>query len=180
MNPVGQVNHLWTEGLNKYDRINLYLMRTFLTDIIPKIQKYSQQLDNLTLLTHQHWVVLDDIQTSKDVYIFRLNNELLISQSGRVEKAKWEYLGSNSILIDRINGSYLFKHGFFDENVLALKVDGMNEYAILVNESKYGGELNSLSSILDFLQRKYVDSTTKSAVPQPKKQEFSSLSNRQR
>lgn len=147
-------------------------MKTFLADLIPKIQKYSQQLDNLTLLTNQHWVVFDDVQSSKDVYIFRSNNELLISQSGRVEKAKWEYLGSNSILIDRGDGSYLFKHGFFDENVLALKIDGRNEYAILINETKYGGEFNSLSSISDFLQKKYVNSATQSSPVQSRKIEY--------
>jgi hypothetical protein len=76
-------------------------MRTFISDIIPRIQKFSQKLDNLTLLTNQHWVVIDDIDNTKNVYIFRHNNELLISQNGKVEKAKWEYLGNNSLLIDR-------------------------------------------------------------------------------
>lgn len=63
-------------------------MKTFIADIIPRIQKYSQKLDNLTLLTNQHWVVVDEITNSKTVYIFRPNNELLISKNGKVEKAK--------------------------------------------------------------------------------------------
>ena len=73
-------------------------MRTYISDIIPRIQKFSQKLDNLTLLTNQHWVVIDDIDNTKNVYIFRQNNELLISQNGKVEKAKWEYLGHNSLI----------------------------------------------------------------------------------
>ena len=73
-------------------------MRTYISDIIPRIQKFSQKLDNLTLLTNQHWVVIDDIYKAKIVCIFRQNNELLISQNGKVEKAKWEYLGHNSLL----------------------------------------------------------------------------------
>ncbi len=63
-------------------------MRTFIADIIPKIQRFSQQLDNITLLTNQHWVVIDGIQEGKSVYIFRINGELIISTNGRVEKAK--------------------------------------------------------------------------------------------
>jgi hypothetical protein len=98
-------------------------MKTFISDLIPKLQRFSQKLDNLTLLTNQHWVVIDDISNNKNIYIFRANNDLLISQNGKVEKAKWEYLGNNSLLIDRKDESYLFKHGFFDENILALKVD---------------------------------------------------------
>lgn len=132
-------------------------MRTYISDIFPRIQKFSQKLDNLTLLTNQHWVVIDDIDNTKNVYIFRHNNELLISQNGKVEKAKWEYLGNNSLLIDRKDESYLFKHGFFDENILALKIDSKDEYAFLVNETKFDKELNSSASVIDFLSKKYIE-----------------------
>lgn len=131
-------------------------MKTFIADIIPKIKQYSHKLDNLTMLTNQHWVVVDEMSNSKYVYIFRNNSELLIAQDGKVEKGKWEYLGNNSILIERKVGSYLFRHGFFDENVLALKVDGKEEYAFLVNENKYGGELNSIDKIFSFLESNYL------------------------
>lgn len=132
-------------------------MRTFLTDIFPKIQRFSNKLDNLTLLTNQHWVSIDDILSTKTIYIFRTNNELLISENGKVEKAKWEHLGNKSILIDKSNDSYLFKQGFLDENVLALKVDTSKEYAVFVNENKYDGELNSFQKVKDFLTLKYFD-----------------------
>jgi hypothetical protein len=131
-------------------------MKTFVADIIPRIQRYSQKLDNLTLLTNQHWVVLDELGQSRTVYIFRQTNELLISTNGKVEKAKWEYLGQNSILIDLKDQSYLFRHGFFDENVLALKIDSKEEYAVLINESKYQGELNSIAAVINFLNQKYL------------------------
>jgi hypothetical protein len=131
-------------------------MKTYLADIIPKIKRYSEKLDNLTLLTNQHWVVIDELQNSKFVYIFRNNFELLISQNGKVEKGKWEYLGNNSLLIERKDDSYLFRHGFFDSNILALKVDGRDEYAFLVNENNYGGDLNSIEKVLNFLETKYL------------------------
>jgi hypothetical protein len=131
-------------------------MRTYVADIIPKIQRFSQKLDNLTMLTNQHWVVLDELEQSKTVYIFRNNGELLIAIDGKVEKAKWEYLGANSILIDLKEQSYLFRHGFFDENILALKIDSKEEYAVLVNESKYQGELNSIKAVINFLNDNYL------------------------
>ncbi len=136
-------------------------MKTFISDLIPKLQRFSQKLENLTLLTNQHWVVIDDISNNKNVYIFRANNDLLISQNGKVEKAKWEYLGNNSLLIDRKDDSYLFKHGFFDENVLVLKVDSKDEYAFLINENKYDGELNSIEHVIDFLTKKYIEPQTR-------------------
>lgn len=132
-------------------------MRTYISEIIPRIQNFSQKLDNLTLLTNQHWVVIDDIDNEKNVYIFRQNSDLLISKNGKVEKAKWEYLGHNSLLIDRKDESYLFKHGFFDENILALKIDSSDEYVFLVNESKFEKELNSSLRVIEFLNRKYIE-----------------------
>lgn len=139
-------------------------MKTFLADIFPKIQRFSSKLDNLTMLTNQHWVSIDEILSTKTVYIFRTNNELLISKNGKVEKAKWEYLGNKSLLIDMDTDSYLFKHGFFDENVLALKVDSSEEYAVFVNENRYEGELNSIDKVLDFLNRKYLEPSIKKTI----------------
>lgn len=133
-------------------------MKTFLLDIIPRIQRYSQKLDNLTVLTNKHWVVIDEELNRKVVFIFReKENQLLISENGKIEKGFWEYLGNSSLLIDRKDGSYLFKHGFIDDTVLALKVDGKDEYALLVNEHKFDNQLNSLPAILQFLNKTYSD-----------------------
>jgi hypothetical protein len=75
-------------------------MRTYIADIIPKLQKFSQRLDDLTRLTNQHWVSLGDIDQTKRVFIFRPNNQLLISDNGIVEKGSWEYLGNQTLLMD--------------------------------------------------------------------------------
>ncbi len=143
-------------------------MRTYITDIIPKIQRFSQKLDNLTLLMNQHWVAIDDIENTKSVYIFRENNELLIALNGRVERAKWEYLGFNSLLVERGKDSFLFKHGFFDENILALKLDSKNEYVLLVNETKFNLEINSIDSINQFLEEKYLNSGNRDIISKEK------------
>ncbi len=139
-------------------------MKTFISDIIPSLQRFSKKLDDLTLLTNQHWVAIDDISNNKNVYIFRNNNDLLISQNGKVEKAKWEYLGNNSLLIDKKDECYLFKHGFFDENILALKIDSKDEYAFLINENKYDGDLNSIDRVIDFLTKKYIEPQTRKNI----------------
>lgn len=135
-------------------------MRTFIADIIPKIQRFSQRLDDLTKLTNQHWVSLGDIDQTKRVFIFRANNQLLISDNGIVEKGSWEYLGNQSLLLDTKSESYLLKHGFFDENVIALKLDSTDSYAFFVNETKYHGELNNIGDVLKFLENKYLKNRT--------------------
>lgn len=132
-------------------------MKTYVADIIPKIQRFSKRLDDLTKLVNQHWVSIGDINESKTVYIFRSHNQLLISVNGRVEKGSWEYLGNQSLLLESTSGSYLLKHGFFDENVIALKLDSTEAYVFFVNETKYHSELNSISDILDFLEKSYLN-----------------------
>lgn len=132
-------------------------MKTYIADIIPRIKKFSQKLDDLTILSNQHWVSIGEIDQSKIVYIFRTNNQLLISNNGIVERGKWEYLGNQSLLLETSEGSYLMKHGFFDENIIALKLDSTDKYAFFVNESKFTGELNSINDVLRFLTFKYLN-----------------------
>ncbi len=131
-------------------------MKSYFSDIIPKIKRYSQQLDNISLLTNKHWVVIDELRNSKIVFIFRANSELIISQNGKAERGRWEYLDNNTLLIDRKDDLFLFRHGFLDSTILALKVDGKEEYTFLVNETKYQADLNSIEKVSSFLGSKYL------------------------
>lgn len=51
----------------------------------------------------------------------------------------------------------MFKHGFYDENIIVLKIDGKDEYAFLVNEVEYEKELNTIYAISEFLKNKYLN-----------------------
>ena len=151
-------------------------MKTYIADIIPRIQRFSKRLDDLTKLTNQHWVSLGDINQAKRVYIFRANNQLLISENGRVEKGSWEYLGNQSLLLETKDGNYLLKHGFFDDNVIALKLDSTDSYAFFVNETRYNGDLNNISDILRFLDNKYLKNNSGSELgSQGKPAEFENI-----
>lgn len=130
-------------------------MKTFTLDIINKLKYFSKKLDEETLLINQHWIVLDEQNNNKLVYIFRSNGVLLISNNGLVDKGKWENLGNKSLLIDISNKSYLFRHGFFDDSVLALKIDGKNEYWILLNEVKFPKKLKNIEQLTLHLRNKY-------------------------
>jgi hypothetical protein len=117
--------------------VNLFKGKEFL---IKEIHVKSKGILSLQKHFHraEHWVVIDEETDIKVVFIFREEgNQLLISSDGKIEKGTWEYLGNNSILIDRKDGSFLFKHGFIDDYILALKIDGKDEYALLVNEIKF-------------------------------------------
>jgi hypothetical protein len=81
-------------------------------------------------------------------------------------------LGNQSLLIETKEKSYLLKHGFFDENVIALKLDSTDNYIFFVNETKFHKELNTINDILVFLENKYLKTNH-----QQEKNEFKKYSN---
>ncbi|APY09880.1 hypothetical protein BWZ22_00865 [Seonamhaeicola sp. S2-3] len=137
-------------------------MKAYFSNVIPKIKQFSKKLDDLTLLKNQNWVLIDESSDTKNVFIFRDKNQVLISKNGKVKKESWEYIGENNLLIDIDGESYLFKHGFLDENIFALKMDSKDNYVFLINESKYGFEINSIADINDFLIENYLSKNDQS------------------
>jgi hypothetical protein len=131
-------------------------MKTYLSDLIPRLQRFSKELDDKTLFIGKHWILIDDEADTRTVYIFRPNSELLIATNGNVHKAAWEYLGQSSILIKDSDGTQLFRHGFLDDRILALCLDGTRSYAFMVNEKHYDDNINSSKKINDFLQNSYL------------------------
>jgi hypothetical protein len=113
-------------------------MKAYLENLIPRLQKFSEKLDNTAVFTEHPWVLIDEETNTRQVLIFRnKDNELLVSQNGKVEKGKWEYLVHlKSLLIERNNEIFLFNQGFMDDSVMILKKDGLQEYQVLVNENK--------------------------------------------
>jgi hypothetical protein len=130
-------------------------MKTYIAELIPRIQRFSKRLDDLTKLTNQHWVSIGDISINKRVYIFETNGELDIYENGvEVDFGTWKLI-NQSLKLKLKSGGYLLKHGFVDENVIALKLDSSEEYAFFVNETKYHSELNNIGDVLKFLETKY-------------------------
>ena len=131
-------------------------MKTYLTDIIPSIQRFSKRLDDLTKLTNQNWVSIGDIGSAKRVFIFETKGELDIYENGvEVDSGSWK-LVDQSLKLKLKSGGYLLKLGFFDEHVIALKLDSTDSYAFFVNETKYDREFNDITDVLKFLENKYL------------------------
>ena len=114
-------------------------METNLSVLLPRVNKLSQKFDNISLMLSHHWVLVDETQSKKKLYIFRNNNELIISENGSIDLAKWRYLGKNTLTIEREGDNFLYKHGFFDENLIAIKIHNDDEYSeyILILYSYY-------------------------------------------
>ena len=65
-------------------------METNLSVLIPRVNKLSQKFDNISLILSHHWVLINEVEHKKNLYIFRDNNELIISDDGCVDIAQME------------------------------------------------------------------------------------------
>lgn len=130
-------------------------MKTYLLDILSKVKRYSKSLDDQVLFLNQRWVIFDENSNTKNLFIFRENNELLIAVNGDVRKAKWEYIDSSTILIKDNELLQLYRHGFMDNSILALCKDGDNKYLLFFNESVLDVNFKDLTDINYFLEKRY-------------------------
>jgi hypothetical protein len=110
-------------------------MRAYLSNLLPRLQQFSQTLDKKEILIDQPWVNVDD-DLNKVQYIFRRDGSLIMSLNGNALIGKWEYIsGARSLLVDVGGKKLLLNHGFVDKGVMALKKDGFQDAPwVLVNE----------------------------------------------
>ena len=152
-------------------------METNLSVLIPRVRKLSQKFDNTSLILSHHWVLVDEINSKKKLYIFRKNKELLISEDGQVDIASWRYLGKNTLLVENNTVKNLYKHWFFDQNLIAIKIRDDENYSFFVNEEKFDHGLNSENKIAKYLYDKYLNNTIKKKVTRRKRKSYSNKKN---
>ena len=152
-------------------------METNLSVLIPRVRTLSQKFDNTSLILSHHWVLVDEINSKKKLYIFRKNKELLISEDGQVDIASWRYLGKNTLLVENNTVKNLYKHGFFDQNLIAIKIRDDENYSFFVNEEKFDHGLNSENKIAKYLYDKYLNNTIKKKVSRRKRKSYSNKKN---
>ena len=145
--------------------------------IIPRASKLSQKFDNTSLLLSNHWVLVDQINSKKILYIFRNNNELLISEGGRVELASWRYLGISTFIIEKEKEKKLYKYGFFDQNIIAVRYGDDQSYLFFVNEKKFDQGLNSKNEILNYFNSQYFDNKISKKITRRKRKSLSNKKN---
>ena len=147
-------------------------MRFYLSDLIPRLTNYSKQLDTNAKLVNQHWILIQDDDSSKVVYLFSDNGSLDVYKNG-IELDTGTFRLINNSLQIKLNGIRgLFKIGFFDEYIIALKRDSTNHYAFFVNETRYKGEFNNTQGIFDFLNNKYLKRPPEPIPPKFYKKEY--------
>ena len=130
-------------------------MKTYLFDTFNRYKRFSEELDAKTILCNKSWWVFND-NGDKEVYIFQTDGSLIISIKGRVSYSTWKYITANqSIIITSGEQAYMVKPAFIDGNILALQVDGTDEYAFLIDEQKLKELVfKTYNDILEYFEKK--------------------------
>lgn len=130
-------------------------MKTYLFDTFNRYKRFSEELDAKTILCNKSWWVFND-NGDKEVYIFQTDGSLIISIKGKVSYSTWKYISANqSIIITSGEQAYMVKPAFVDGNILALQVDGTDEYAFLIDEQKLKELVfKTYNDILDYFVEK--------------------------
>lgn len=129
-------------------------MIDFLKNIIPRIKTFSEELDSLTKLYDQPWVLMNDLEKKDFVkIIFNQDNKLLISKNGNVSTGSWQiFTTAKSLLLNIENNQTLYNQVFIDPGILILKPDGFsNDLFILANQNKIPD-----FDIIKYLEEKYL------------------------
>lgn len=111
-------------------------MKEYLSSLIPKIRNYSLEIDKLSKLYDQPWVLVNELDNFIKL-IFQAQGKLIVSKNGVVSDGAWELVSvANAILLDINNEKRLYNHQFIDSGLMILKLDGLsNDYFILANQN---------------------------------------------
>ena len=130
-------------------------MKTFILNVIKRLENYSQKLDAKAILFDKSWEVFNETG-DKELIIFRTNSELLISRNGIVQKGKWELLDIANLLIDMDNKSYLLNAAYIEDKFLALKLDGTQQFMVMIEtDMKNRFSMNSINVVEKYLEDRY-------------------------
>lgn len=112
-------------------------MNLFLSNILPRIKQFSENLSHVELFVDKPWIIIDE-KMNQQKYIFKRNGQLIMSYNGEVSTGKWEYISyAQSLLIERNKNQILFNYEFFDSGIMILKKDGLkNSSFIMVNPNE--------------------------------------------
>ena len=153
-------------------------MKTYIFDTFNRYKRFSDKLDAKTILCNRSWWVFND-NGDKEIYIFQKDGTLIISIKGRVSYSTWKYISANqSIIITSGEQSYMVKPAFVDSNILALQVDGTDEYAFLIDEDILKRLVfKTFNDVLSYFEQREKDSDQKVTKIEVKTIEPQSLSN---
>ena len=131
-------------------------MTDILYSIVPKLQPFDYSLHHDNQFINQQWVLINGIEDVQSMYVFKPNNELVISENNAVTTTRWSFINSNFLSIMTEDGIVLIKAYYKDKDTLVLNQKASEEYAFFINSTDYSESINSKADLQKFLKDKYL------------------------
>ncbi|TDU40505.1 hypothetical protein BXY82_2555 [Gelidibacter sediminis] len=131
-------------------------MKDILYDIVPRLEPFDYSLHHDTQFINKEWVLINGIENAKAVYLFKPNNELLISENDHVTKTRWSFINSNFLSITTEDGIVLIKAFYKDKDMLVLNQKASDDYAFFINSSAYDTTIDTKEDVKAYFKEKYL------------------------
>lgn len=131
-------------------------MRNYLYNIVPNLEPFDYSLHHDNQFINQEWVLINGIEDSKAVYVFKPNNELLICENNEITRTRWSFINSNFLSITTEDGIVLIKAFYKDKDVLVLNQKASEVYSFFINATNYKTDINTKDDIQNYLKDKYL------------------------
>ncbi len=131
-------------------------MRNYLYNIVPNLEPFDYSLHHDNQFINQEWILINGIEDARAMYVFKPNNELVISENDEVTKTRWSFINSNFLSITTEDGIVLIKAFYKDKDVLVLNQKASEEYSFFINASNYSVPINNKADVQKFLKEKYL------------------------
>ena len=136
-------------------------MTDILYHIVPKLQPFDYTLHHDNQFINQKWILINGIEDAASMYVFKPNNELVISENDDVTMTRWSFINSNFLSITTADGIVLIKAFYKDKDTLVLNQKASEDYSFFINTSDCSDTINSKEDIQKFLKDKYLKKASK-------------------
>ena len=132
------------------------MMTDILNSIVSKLQPFDYTLHHDNQFINQEWVLINGIEDAQSIYVFKPNNELVISENNKVTRTRWSFINSNFLSITTEDGIVLIKAYYRDKDTLVLNQKASEDYAFFINSTDYSDTINCKADVQNFLKDKYL------------------------
>lgn len=131
-------------------------MNNFLYNIVPNLEPFDYSLHHDEQFINQEWILVNGIKNTTAKYVFKPNNQLVISKNDEVITTRWSFINSNFISITTEEGLVLIKAYYKDKDTLVLNQKASEDYSFFINANNYNVTINNKSDIEKYLKEKYL------------------------
>lgn len=146
-------------------------MKDFISNVLPRIQKFSEKLDKKEILIGKPWVLIEEVNHDTTEVEFFRDGRLIVSYGGEAIWGTWQITPSNQRLILDYNAKTLMLHAaFINDAVLVAKKSGSKNSMLFFVNQLIIPDLN-VQNYLENISKKSNKFLRSNQVLQPKKRQ---------